>query len=736
MKKLIIFLLFSIKSFATFTISASQVTVTANNTSAGLITFANANGIQTYQIGSGTSQRTVINLANRAFVINAGVTFTHDGLLHEIDTASSISGSGTYILNAFQIIEGLTVPSRDVCIRLVTKTADHFTTPLLDLRNLTMTCTGGGIETSSPIYAHKGSFTDVYFTVNQTNNASFPLMLTRAETVLIRPTMINLRAWTGNNTLVTAPFNVPNVFIGAKINAPSIFVIDMSTTIQTVEDVDVQGSQTTYCIRGGRANLLNATKIPDLFSGDNSLSTTTFGGLCSSARSTKSLNFVIKNQGVNLENATIYMPDYNNGLRFTPAGESESMTVNKPLFSVTNISGTNPATMTKLVAFQYPLTTGVRLDMRDKNNSQTNPTQDVFVGGYEILPNNRNIGLLGQRTLTTEIDNLPDTSVTLSRANALTLLSSAITINTATNLITVNQAITLDQLYDCLKVYKYNGTQANMLYPSVSTLLGTAVGSILDLGTLNITNIHLLSNGVKFTSLKSNGTITNAGVINGLTINGNVIQTVPTNLISTIITGTLIYSQGTPITVNFTNCTIGTVQNNGVGLVTINPIGTTSIATYTDAEINYLDSFVTFSNTTAGTQVVMKNVATALALQAQVIATSNIMRFKRSTYSSVTNVYFELQNATGVAIYSKASTPLALSIGNLGNINFTLPVDASTITDIMTATVGQQVWNYSGDRTTTGQMSATDLNDKLNVINTGVQKASVSIPHTDNIPNN
>jgi hypothetical protein len=175
---------------------------------------------------------------------------------------------------------------------------------------------------------------------------------------------------------------------------------------------------------------------------------------------------------------------------------------------------------------------------------------------------------------------------------------------------------TLDKLYDRAMAWKCE-SDANAQYPTLSVQLATGSGTVLDFGSINIvidgtaasafavnteTNTitiksTTLQKGTKFSAIKTTGTVilgTASGAMSNLTVNGNVTQATPTNLSNVVITGTLTYNTNSNVTITITNTTINTVVNNGTGIVTITPTNST-ITTYTDAQINYLDSNITFS---------------------------------------------------------------------------------------------------------------------------------------------
>jgi len=181
------------------------------------------------------------------------------------------------------------------------------------------------------------------------------------------------------------------------------------------------------------------------------------------------------------------------------------------------------------------------------------------------------------------------------------------TVNTSTTL-TENQVSALatvsnlDYLYDA-------ATYWSVVNPASSsyTDLYTTNGPILDFGSRNIIinntgtgfvytsasntitiNSPSLSAGVNFNTLKTSGTVTlSTGIISNIDINANLIQTIPTSLNGVYMlssTNTLTYNTNTPIEIEYTNCTMVGVKNDGSALVTIKR--TNSVVTESDAEIS------------------------------------------------------------------------------------------------------------------------------------------------------
>lgn len=170
---------------------------------------------------------------------------------------------------------------------------------------------------------------------------------------------------------------------------------------------------------------------------------------------------------------------------------------------------------------------------------------------------------------------------------------------------------TLDQLCDREKAYLFDnfaGETARLLLASGTTLDAGAKNIVVDAsaavafayssGTNTITiKANALVGGTKFKALATTGMVTllNGATLAGLTITGSVNQSAPTSLSSVTITGTLTYNTGATQSITYTNCTVGTVLNSGVGIITILQSGTVVIGDYSNAQINFLDSTLSAS---------------------------------------------------------------------------------------------------------------------------------------------
>ena len=178
------------------------------------------------------------------------------------------------------------------------------------------------------------------------------------------------------------------------------------------------------------------------------------------------------------------------------------------------------------------------------------------------------------------------------------------TINSLTTL-TENQVSALgsisnlDQLYDAASYWSVTNPASSSYID-----LYTANGTVLDFGNKNIiinntgtaltyisaTNTitldaPILSAGTNFDTLKTSGTVTlSTGLISNIDTNANLVQTIPTNLTGVfMVGGTLVYNTDTPTEIEYTNCTMTGVRNDGTAIVTIKRSNST--VTESDAEI-------------------------------------------------------------------------------------------------------------------------------------------------------
>jgi hypothetical protein len=180
---------------------------------------------------------------------------------------------------------------------------------------------------------------------------------------------------------------------------------------------------------------------------------------------------------------------------------------------------------------------------------------------------------------------------------------TGITVNSGAKTITLTSAHTIDRVYDYLKYWlTQNMDVSNMLAPS---------GKELELlSTWTVINLEWLTAGTKLTSIKVGANATAGGAFS-VSITGNVNQDTPTSLNGASITGTLTYNTNSPASITYTNCTIGTIKNDGSGIVTVTSVNS-DVTTYTDPEIIYLDvKTLTLTGLQSGSDIVILNAGTA-----------------------------------------------------------------------------------------------------------------------------
>ena len=214
-------------------------------------------------------------------------------------------------------------------------------------------------------------------------------------------------------------------------------------------------------------------------------------------------------------NVTAYVKDSNNGAR---TNENQLTYTSDLDYFGTGDGSLSLGDILVDVQMRNPAaTTTVKHDYRG-NFGTTSVDFNTYIGGYNYnnaVTRQTLIGNGGKNVGWTLFD---DTNITLDRASALSKLASSFTIDPITKTITVTANSTYDDLYDIAKVYKYNGTKANVLVPTISDLIISASGSNLMAYTgwnLVINSGVTLSEGTKFTKIKFD-TVTINGAITGI----------------------------------------------------------------------------------------------------------------------------------------------------------------------------------------------------------------------------
>lgn len=278
--------------------------------------------------------------------------------------------------------------------------------------------------------------------------------------------------------------------------------------------------------------------------------------------------------------------------------------------------------------------------------------------------------------------------------------NTTIAVNSSLKTITLSGANSLDNLYDYMKYWlTQNMSVANMLSPS---------GKTLDIADYKIIGLEFLTSGTKLDTIKSSVSHQANAAFTNIKIDGSVTQATATTLSSVGITGSLGYNDNTSKSVTFTNAVIGTVSNSGTGIITITKVGTTSTTTYTDAEINYLDSTLSFDGITSLTFYPTQADRDS-GTNAGATASASPYNFKfGSTVNGVLlsgTVYLRI-NASGVLF--------------LGEVNLALGDNALSLSDNTLLQAIVQKLDKSASN--------------LTIVNEGVKKASLLIPHTTNLP--
>jgi hypothetical protein len=157
------------------------------------------------------------------------------------------------------------------------------------------------------------------------------------------------------------------------------------------------------------------------------------------------------------------------------------------------------------------------------------------------------------------------------------------------------------KIYDYLSYYRT--TSAGLVYGDLnlySSTLDVASASIILYdaaspafsydGNTFILNCNTLSGS----QVKTTGTVYISGnsSITNITIAASATDKTPNDLSNVVINGALIYNTNSPATITYTNCTVGTVVNNGSGNILIKRVNST-INNATDPEItNYAPTLI------------------------------------------------------------------------------------------------------------------------------------------------
>lgn len=284
----------------------------------------------------------------------------------------------------------------------------------------------------------------------------------------------------------------------------------------------------------------------------------------------------------------VYHQDNNSGAPIGAGITGTNYTLKKTYNVLSNVGGV--ASLTILLSAGLNDNLGIR-----RSAVQTNDLYVFLCFSYLSQPTfTKEINFLGKK-LKTE-------SVTLLKDQAITELVKA----------TVDAYATIDtlgKLYDRAKSYLFDN------FAGETTTLFLASGTVIDAGNKNIvidslanlpfsynlgTNIitlksSLFTSDAKFKTLQTTGNVIVVdNSLANIAVTGKVIQNIPSDL-SNVSATTLTYNTATDTTITLTNCIIGTIKNDGIGIITILKVGTTTITDYSDPQINFLDSSLSFN---------------------------------------------------------------------------------------------------------------------------------------------
>ena len=189
---------------------------------------------------------------------------------------------------------------------------------------------------------------------------------------------------------------------------------------------------------------------------------------------------------------------------------------------------------------------------------------------------------------------VPDTRQTGTAAAAAALTGISLNLTAMTAALSSSRSI-----QDLNNYIAYQLTQ-DLVKDNFISYAGTA----LDVGTLAISGLEYLNTTAAFDKIITTGSVTAGGAFSSLSLQANISQSTPTNLIGVTLVGNLSYNSATNATVTLTNCEItGSVLNSGAGTVTVRLAGGTTIGTVGSNVATQLVTALTLTNLTAGSAI-------------------------------------------------------------------------------------------------------------------------------------
>jgi hypothetical protein len=237
--------------------------------------------------------------------------------------------------------------------------------------------------------------------------------------------------------------------------------------------------------------------------------------------------------------------------------------------AVSNTTFTCPAVANTWHSFEYDLTPNITGDIELTITGQSTKTNGfVYVDGLMLDPFVKSVRWYGfevDKNLYRTVDTL--TTLTENQVSSVDI-TNLDRLYDASNYWTINNPLSTSYL----DLYTKNGDILNfgdkniVLNNSASTNFAYASAS----KTITI-KTPLLSAGNNFIGLRTTGNIylSSGSTIDNIDIYGNAFQATPVNLSDIYMEGTLAYNTETPVTIEYKNCSMGTVQNDGSAIVTI-----------------------------------------------------------------------------------------------------------------------------------------------------------------------
>ena len=187
------------------------------------------------------------------------------------------------------------------------------------------------------------------------------------------------------------------------------------------------------------------------------------------------------------------------------------------------------------------------------------------LAGYNVIQQDVSVILGSDTAQTVAVAMTAATNLVLTETQAAALTGISLVASGANGgVVTLTSPRTVSELWQYFRSWKPLNLVSNEW---------SYDGKTLKVNSWTVVGIHNLSVGeIETTTAEA------TGVIQNLTVLGNVIQNTPTNLTNVTMTGTLTYNTPTNTDVTFTNSTLATVNNSGAGIVTVKRINSTLTA--------------------------------------------------------------------------------------------------------------------------------------------------------------